>query len=232
MPLNRQYTEQTNFYRRTTPQDAIYHRNQLIYRRPALPEITSFRANPAYISATATTPTISLSWATTGATSLTLKKTVNGRTTIIPITFTTTSTITLGEISVTREFDDTVYDLTASNTSGMVHQDVTFFNTQTPTVRNLSFLGTQQTPGGTGLVYTVYSFSITIAGKPHPNTTFTGPGIPGGRENITRQLTARANNVYTATIRVTRTIQNPPPSEYRLTVTNIAGTVTQTVFTN
>ena len=122
--------------------DHVYNRiGEVVYSRAALPQITSFRSNPASLLASVTNVAqIDLSWAVTGATNIVLKDA--GGTVIHR------STDALGMYRIATPAADTHWTIEATNATGTSTSRWDFYRTTAASVSLLTSQISQINPGG------------------------------------------------------------------------------------
>ena len=143
--------------------DHIYDRHgNILYSRPELPQISSFRSNPAHLLASViTVDNISLSWTVSGATSITIRNSSGAQI--------HTSTDDIGMFSIPTPPSDTFWTLTATNAEGSVTSRWNFYRSIPPVVSLLTSSITQSNPGGIATVSV--ELSCRIVSHPWSLTT-------------------------------------------------------------
>ena len=151
------------FLRSGVQVDHVYDRQGIVlYSKPDLPQIHSFRSNPAHLLASVSNvPNISLSWTVTGATSVSIRDFAGG------VIYTSTDDI--GMHSIPTPASDIHWTLTATNSEGSATSRWEFYRSVNPVVSLLTSQITQSNPGGIATVSV--ELSCRIVSHPWSLTT-------------------------------------------------------------
>ena len=136
----------------------VYNRlGNNLYSRPELPQISSFRSNPAHLLASVTgVANISLSWTVSNTISITIR---NSSGTAIH-----TSTDDIGMVSIATPANDTFWTLEASNAEGTTTSRWNFYRSVEPVITLLTSRITQSVQNG----ITTVSVQLSCRIRSHP----------------------------------------------------------------
>ena len=162
--------------------DHVYNRiGEVVYSRAALPQITSFRSNPASLLASVTNVAqIDLSWAVTGADSISIQ---DASGTVIH-----RSTDSLGMFRINTPAADTHWTIEATNATGTSTSRWEFYRTTAASVSLLTSQISQINPGGIPTISV--ELSCRIESHPWGNNTIVSisPELYGARAHSAQRF--------------------------------------------